>query len=67
MSQALATEAGRQAAQKALGDALAVDDADEMALLLSAGASDRKARGGAAARRCRSFNEAAAVAVARNL
>jgi hypothetical protein len=34
---ALATEAGRQAAQKVLGDALAVDDALDMALLLSAG------------------------------
>jgi hypothetical protein len=37
MTQALATEAGRQAAQKALGDAFAVEDAAEMALLLSAG------------------------------
>jgi len=35
--QALATEAGRQAAQKQLGDALAVDDVLDMALLLSAG------------------------------
>jgi hypothetical protein len=34
---ALSTEAGRQAAQKCLGDAFAVADAAEMALLLSAG------------------------------
>jgi len=34
---ALATEAGRQAAQKSLGDAFAVEDAAEMALLLDAG------------------------------
>ena len=38
---ALATEAGRQAARKALGDAFAVDDAAEMALLLSAGEAMR--------------------------
>ena len=35
--QALATEAGRQAAQRQLGDALAVEDVLDMALLLSAG------------------------------
>jgi len=35
--QALTTEAGRQAAQKQLGDALAVEDVLDMALLLSAG------------------------------
>ena len=34
---ALASEAGRQSAQKALGDALAVEDVLDMALLLSAG------------------------------
>jgi hypothetical protein len=39
MNKALATEAGRQAAQKALGDAFAVDDIADMALLLSAGES----------------------------
>lgn len=37
ISNALSTEAGRQAAQKSLGDAFAVEDAAEMALLLSAG------------------------------
>ena len=37
MQQALASEAGRQAAQKNLGDALAVEDIQDMALLLSAG------------------------------
>ncbi len=37
ISKALSTEAGRQAAQKSLGDAFAVDDAAEMALLLAAG------------------------------
>ena len=37
ISKALATEAGRQAAQKSLGDAFAVEDAAEMALLLAAG------------------------------
>ena len=35
--EALSTEAGRQAAQKSLGDAFAVEDAAEMALLLAAG------------------------------
>ena len=35
--QALTTEAGRQAAQRQLGDALAVEDVLDMALLLSAG------------------------------
>jgi hypothetical protein len=34
---ALSTEAGRQLAQKSLGDAFAVEDAAEMALLLAAG------------------------------
>jgi hypothetical protein len=34
---ALSTEAGRQAAQKSLGDVFAVEDAAEMALLLAAG------------------------------
>lgn len=34
---ALSTEGGRQAAQKSLGDAFAVEDAAEMALLLEAG------------------------------
>jgi hypothetical protein len=37
MVKALSTEAGRQAAQKILGDALAVADAADIALLLSAG------------------------------
>jgi len=37
ISRALSTEAGRQAAQKSLGDAFAVEDAGEMALLLRAG------------------------------
>jgi hypothetical protein len=37
IQRALADEAGRQAAQKILGDAFAVADAGEMALLLSAG------------------------------
>jgi hypothetical protein len=37
LTQALATNAGRQAALKALGNAFAVEDAAEMALLLSAG------------------------------
>ena len=37
ISRALASEAGRQAAQKALGSSFAVEDAAEMALLLSAG------------------------------
>ncbi|HVV29134.1 MAG TPA: hypothetical protein VHC40_14320 [Rhizomicrobium sp.] len=37
MTQALCTDAGVRAAQKALGDAPAVEDAREMALLLSAG------------------------------
>ncbi len=37
ISRALSTEAGRQAAQKSLGDAFAVEDAAEMALLLRAG------------------------------
>ena len=37
MAKALATEAGRQKAQKILGDAFAVEDISEMALLLSAG------------------------------
>lgn len=37
ISNALASEAGRQAAQKSLGDAFAVEDAAEMALLLAAG------------------------------
>lgn len=37
IKKALATEAGRQAAQKALGDGFAVEDAAEMALLLEAG------------------------------
>jgi hypothetical protein len=39
MLEALATEAGRQAAQKALGSAFAVEDVAEMALLLLAGAA----------------------------
>jgi hypothetical protein len=42
LNQALATEAGRQAAQKALGDAFAVADAREMALLLSIGEAVEK-------------------------
>jgi len=42
LSQALATEAGRQAAQKALGDAFAVADAREMALLLTIGEAVEK-------------------------
>lgn len=37
MTQALSTEAGRQAAQKILGDAFAVEDIADMAQLLSAG------------------------------
>ena len=37
ISRALSTEAGRQAAQKCLGDGFAVEDAAEMALLLRAG------------------------------
>jgi len=37
IQKALATEAGRQAAQKILGDAFAVEDVLDMALLLSAG------------------------------
>jgi hypothetical protein len=37
MNQALASEAGRQAAQKILGDAFAVEDITDMAMLLSAG------------------------------
>jgi hypothetical protein len=37
ISQALSTEIGRQSAQKCLGDAFAVEDAAEMALLLRAG------------------------------
>jgi hypothetical protein len=37
ITKALSTEAGRQAAQKSLGDAFAVEDAAEMALLLAAG------------------------------
>jgi hypothetical protein len=37
ISNALASEAGRQAAQKALGSLFAMEDAAEMALLLSAG------------------------------
>jgi hypothetical protein len=37
MTKALATEAGRQRAQKILGDAFAVEDISDMALLLSAG------------------------------
>jgi hypothetical protein len=37
ISGALSTEAGRQKAQKSLGDAFAVEDAAEMALLLRAG------------------------------
>src|SRR5215472_3549391 len=37
INQALSTEGGRQAAQKYLGDVLAVEDAAEMALLLRAG------------------------------
>jgi hypothetical protein len=37
MTKALATEAGRQRAQKILGDAFAVEDIFDMALLLSAG------------------------------
>jgi hypothetical protein len=37
MTRALSTEAGRQAAQKSLGDAFAVEDAAEMALLLAVG------------------------------
>jgi hypothetical protein len=37
MKKAVATEAGRQAAQKALGDPLAVEDISDMMLLLSAG------------------------------
>jgi hypothetical protein len=37
MNKALSTEAGRQAAQKQLGGALAVEDISDMALLLSAG------------------------------
>jgi hypothetical protein len=42
LNQALATEAGRQAAQKTLGDAFAVADAREMALLLSIGEAVEK-------------------------
>ena len=49
LNDALATEAGRQAAQKVLGDALAVADAREMALLLSAGDAVEKAERPAAA------------------
>jgi hypothetical protein len=37
MTKALATETGRQTAQKILGDAFAVEDISDMALLLSAG------------------------------
>jgi hypothetical protein len=37
ISKALSTEAGRQVAQQSLGDAFAVEDAAEMALLLAAG------------------------------
>jgi hypothetical protein len=37
INRALSTEVGRQAAQKCLGDAFAVEDAAEMALLLRAG------------------------------
>ena len=37
MVKALATEAGRQSAQKILGDAFAVEDITDMAMLLSAG------------------------------
>ena len=42
LNQALSTEAGRQAAQKALGDAFAVADAREMALLLTIGEAVEK-------------------------
>jgi hypothetical protein len=42
ITQALSSEAGRAAAQKALGDAFAVEDAREMGLLLSAGPQIRK-------------------------
>jgi len=42
LNQALATETGRQAAQKTLGDAFAVADAREMALLLSIGEAVEK-------------------------
>jgi len=42
LDQALATEAGRQAAQKSLGDAFAVADAREMALLLTIGEAVEK-------------------------
>ena len=42
LNQALATEAGRQAAQKALGDAFAVADAREIALLLTIGEAVEK-------------------------
>ncbi len=42
LRQALSTPAGRLAAQKALGDAFAVADADEMALLLSVGEAVEK-------------------------
>jgi hypothetical protein len=42
ISNALSSEAGRQAAQKSLGDAFAVEDAAEMALLLAAGESIEK-------------------------
>ena len=42
LNQALSTEAGRLAAQKALGDAFAVADAREMALLLSVGEAVEK-------------------------
>jgi hypothetical protein len=42
LHQALSTEAGRQGAQKILGDAFAVADVAEMALLLSVGAAVEK-------------------------
>ena len=42
LTKALSTEAGRQSAQKILGDAFAVADVSEMALLLSAGEAVEK-------------------------
>lgn len=42
LQQALSTEAGRQSAQKILGDAFAVADVAEMALLLSVGSAVEK-------------------------
>ena len=42
ISKALASAAGREAAKKALGDAMAVEDAAEMALMLTAGEAVEK-------------------------